>query len=243
MYQHQRAQVARTPEATVELPAYKRYEVVRRTFDIASSLLGLVLIAPVMAIIAVAIKLDSRGPVFFKQNRVGKNRRREQLSLELDEGVVRLDVRRMEQHGQVFAMLKFRTMRVDAEAKTGPVWAVENDPRVTRVGRFLRRTRLDEIPQLWNVLKGEMTMVGPRPERPEFVVQFAEEIEGYTDRLWVRPGITGLSQVRQGYDRCLDDVKRKLANDVEYIQNRSLWLDLSICWATVSVMIGGRGAH
>ena len=140
-------------------------------------------------------------------------------------------------------MVKFRTMRVDAEARSGAVWAQENDPRVTRVGRLLRDTRLDELPQLINVLRGEMSLIGPRPERPEFVRQFVDQIAGYELRHLVTPGITGLSQVRQGYDRCLDDVRRKLCHDLEYIRRRSLWMDLSVALRTLGVMIGHVGAR
>ncbi|MBI2300525.1 MAG: sugar transferase [Armatimonadetes bacterium] len=242
MHEPQRASYILQPEEQTRLYSARRYEALRRTLDLAVAVAGLLLLAPVFALIAVAIKLDSPGPVFYRQRRVGQNRRQRQTSLELAENVVRLNLRRDEQHGQVFWMAKFRTMRADAEAACGPVWAAENDPRVTRVGRFLRRTRLDEIPQLWNVLLGEMSLIGPRPERPEFVSQFARLVDGYTDRLWVKPGITGLAQVRQGYDRDLDDVRRKLDHDREYIYRRSLWMDLAICWATLKVMLVGRGA-
>jgi len=234
------AQPLRPPEG---LPLYRTYDTVRRLFDLTVAITGLVLCAPLMVLIAVAVKLDSPGPVFYTQERVGHNRRRTQTAMRWLRNVIRLDLRRRDEHGQVFRMIKFRTMRSDAEAETGAVWAQEDDPRVTRVGRFLRHTRLDEIPQLWNVLCGEMALVGPRPERPEFVRQFAVQIPGYVDRHWVKPGITGLSQIRQGYDRNLDDVRRKLANDMEYIYHRSLALDVSICLSTVGVMLFGRGAR
>jgi len=224
------------------LPLYRTYDTVRRAIDVTVALAGLLLWAPLMALIAIAIKLDSAGPVFYTQARVGHNRRRQQSAMRWLRNVIRLDLRRRDEHGQVFYMVKFRTMLADAEALTGAVWAQENDPRVTRVGRFLRRSRLDEIPQLWNVLRGEMSLIGPRPERPEFVRQFAISIPGYTDRHWVKPGITGLSQIRQGYDRDLDDVRRKLANDLEYIYERSFALDLRICLRTIGVMLHGRGA-
>ena len=125
----------------------------------------------------------------------------------------------------------------------GAVWAQAHDPRVTAVGRFLRDIRLDELPQLWNVLRGEMTLIGPRPERPEFVQDFVKCIDGYEQRHYVTPGITGLSQVRQGYDKCLEDVRRKLGHDVEYIRNRSLRLDVAIAMQTIGVMVGHFGAH
>lgn len=225
------------------LPLFRTYDVVRRGVDILVAVAGLALLAPLMAVVAVAIKLDSAGPVFYTQARVGHNRRRKQSAMRWLRNVIRLDLRRRDEHGQVFYMVKFRTMSADAEALTGAVWAQENDPRVTRVGRFLRRTRLDEIPQLWNVLRGEMSLIGPRPERPEFVRRFAVEIPGYVDRHWVKPGITGLSQIRQGYDRDIEDVRRKLANDLEYIYRRSFALDLRICLATLAVMAFGRGAR
>lgn len=225
------------------LPLHRTGDTLRRVADVTVAVLGLLVCAPLMALIAVAIKLDSDGPVFYAQARVGENRRRVQSPMRWLANVIRLDHRRANQHGQIFRMVKFRTMRTDAEASSGAVWAQENDPRVTRVGRFLRKSRLDEIPQLWNVLCGDMSLVGPRPERPEFVRQFVVAIPGYADRHWVKPGITGLSQVRQGYDRNLDDVRRKLDNDLEYIARRSPWLDLQICWRTLSVMIYGRGAR
>lgn len=229
--------------AELGLPLFRPYDVLRRFADLVLGLGGLVLLAPLFLLVAVAIKLDSRGPIFFVQPRVGRDRRRRQLSMRLFANVIRLDVRRGDLSGQIFNMVKFRTMRQDAEATTGPVWAVENDPRVTRVGRLLRRSRLDELPQLWNVVRGEMTFIGPRPERPEFVQRFVREIDSYGCRHLVTPGITGLSQVRQGYDRCLDDVRRKVAYDLEYIRSRSLLVDLQVCLATVSVMLLGRGAH
>ncbi|NUQ01087.1 MAG: sugar transferase [Armatimonadetes bacterium] len=237
------ARRAAQPEGLSPFAYARPYDRLRRLVDIVASLLGLVLLAPLMLAIAVAIKLDSHGPVFFRQQRVGRNRRLQQTSMRLLPNVFRLDLRRDHQSfGRIFEMVKFRTMRVDAEAQTGPIWSTEHDPRVTRVGRVLRRTRLDELPQLWNVLRGEMSLVGPRPERPEFVRMFVQTIDGYAERHWITPGITGLSQVRQGYDRCLDDVRRKLGHDLEYIQRRSLWLDLQICWRTVAVMLVGRGS-
>ncbi len=222
---------------------FRRYDALRRTLDVLVAVTGLVLLAPLFVLVALAIRLDSPGPVFYSQARVGRDRRRRDSSLWLFGNVFRLDLRRDNEGGRVFRMIKFRTMRQDAEAVTGPVWAQENDPRVTRIGRHLRQTRLDELPQLWNVLKGEMTIVGPRPERPELVREFNEQIAGYAHRHLVTPGITGLAQIRQGYDRCLDDVKSKLAHDLEYIEYRSLWLDLYICLATIGVMAFGRGAR
>ncbi|MBI5834749.1 MAG: sugar transferase [Armatimonadetes bacterium] len=216
---------------------------VKRMVDLVASSIALLALWPLFVAVAVAIRLDTKGPVLFRQVRVGRNRRVAAKALRRFENVVQLDVRREDWHGELFTMFKFRTMRSDAEASTGAVWAQEGDPRVTRVGRFLRDTRLDELPQLINVLRGEMSLIGPRPERPEFVRQFVHQIAGYDLRHVVTPGITGLSQVRQGYDRCLDDVRRKLCHDLEYIRSRSLWMDLSVALRTLGVMIGHVGAR
>jgi len=231
-----------SPRPTV-LPRVGLYPMLKRGVDVLVAATGLALLWPLFLIIAVAIRRDSRGPVFFRQVRVGRDRRVGVQALWRFENVVQLDVRRDDWHGELFTMLKFRTMRADAEATTGAVWAQEADPRVTRVGRFLRDTRLDELPQLINVLRGEMSLIGPRPERPEFVQQFVHQIVGYELRHLVTPGITGLSQVRQGYDRCLDDVRRKLGHDLEYIRRRSLWMDLAVAARTLGVMVGHVGAR
>jgi len=173
------------------------------------ALVLLVVCAPVMGACALLIKLTSRGPVILKQERVGLN-------------------------GYVFNLLKLRTMHQDAEALTGPVWAAgDADPRVTLVGRFLRRTHIDELPQLINVLRGEMSLVGPRPERPHFANDFRKLIPEYERRLSVRPGITGLAQVRAGYDRTLRDVRRKVKLDCLYIRRMCWWVDMKIMFATV----------
>lgn len=191
---------------------------IKYCLDMLFSALGLVLSLPVMALVAVAIKLDSKGSVFFKQDRVGKE-------------------------GRLFKIYKFRTMRPDAEAHTGPVWAQADDPRVTRLGRFLRKTRLDELPQLWNVLKGEMSLVGPRPERPYFVDQLEKGVNQYRERLKVKPGITGLAQVRYHYDATLRDVKNKLRYDRLYVKKLCPLLDVRVLLATVSVVLLGKGAR
>jgi len=186
---------------------------VKRLFDVALATLLFVPALPVMALIALAIQLTSRGPVFYRQMRVGKD-------------------------GSEFVMLKFRTMHDDAEQETGPVLAAENDPRVTALGRLLRTTRLDEVPQLWNVLRGDMSFVGPRPERPEFVTAYEREISGYIERFRVRPGLTGYAQVNGEYHT---SAATKLKYDLAYIYDRSLWLDLKILSATVKVMMTRRG--
>ncbi|WP_114787590.1 sugar transferase [Vibrio tetraodonis] len=198
----------------------------KRTFDFISALLGLIVLSPVMPIIALAIKLDSKGPVFYKQLRVGKSTPKQMM---------------------FFEIVKFRTMYVDAETRSGAVWATENDPRITKVGRFLRKTRLDEIPQLFNVVRGEMSIIGPRPERPSFYNKLESEIPYFADRTYgVMPGITGLAQVNQGYDTCIDDVRKKVGYDHSYaLSLRSLksWImmDVSIITKTLIVMVDGRG--
>jgi exopolysaccharide biosynthesis polyprenyl glycosylphosphotransferase len=187
--------------------------VIKRLFDVGVAAILLVLTSPVMAVVALAVRLTSRGPVIFRQTRVGRN-------------------------GRVFTILKFRTMHEEAESKTGPVLATPDDPRVTFLGRTLRATRLDELPQLWNVLRGDMSFVGPRPERPEFVDGYVREIQGYTERFKVRPGLTGYAQVNGEYHT---STPTKLKYDLAYIHNRSLWLDLRILSETVKVMLTRRG--
>jgi sugar transferase (PEP-CTERM system associated) len=191
---------------------------VKRGIDVVGALLGLVLTLPLMLLIALAIKCDSRGPVLFRQRRVGQN-------------------------GRIFVLNKFRSMRQDAEAGCGAVWAQPDDPRVTRVGRFLRKTRLDELPQLFNVLVGHMSFVGPRPERPEFVRLLQREIPFYLGRLAVKPGITGWAQVRHTYAASVDDTLEKLQYDLYYIKNLSPFLDLLIVLDTLQVMLFARGAR
>src|SRR3989449_6905389 len=186
---------------------------VKHAFDAGLAAVLILVTLPVMALVALAIRLTSRGPVLFFQERVGKDCR-------------------------PFTMVKFRTMRVDAERKTGPVLASENDPRITWLGRYLRALRLDELPQLWNVLCGDMSFVGPRPERPEFVRDFERDIQGYAERFRVRPGLTGYAQVNGEYHT---SAATKLKYDLAYIYNRSLWLDVRILADTVKVMLTQRG--
>jgi len=191
---------------------------VKRMIDIGVSLLVLVFFFPVMLLIALAIKLDSRGPVLYVQERIGYRGRR-------------------------FKLWKFRSMVENAEKESGPVWAGENDSRITRVGRILRKLRLDELPQTYNILKGDMSLVGPRPEREFFVEQFKKEIPYYPLRLKVKPGLTGWAQIKHRYDRSLDDVREKLKYDLYYIENMSLNMDFKILIATVFVVLGRKGAH
>ncbi|TKE91545.1 sugar transferase [Vibrio kanaloae] len=198
----------------------------KRTFDFVSSLLALVILSPVFPFIALAIALTSRGPIFYRQLRVGKS---------------------TPEKMEIFEIMKFRSMYQDAETRSGAVWATENDPRITPVGRFLRKTRLDELPQLFNVLKGEMSLIGPRPERPTFYNKLENEIPYFADRTYgVMPGITGLAQVNQGYDTCIEDVRRKVGFDHSYalsLCSMRSWIaaDLNIMTKTILVMVDGRG--
>jgi sugar transferase (PEP-CTERM system associated) len=191
--------------------------IAKRALDIAAALLGIALSAPMQVLVAAAVRLTSRGPVIYRQNRVG------------------LD-------GQIFMMRKFRSMREDAEAATGPVWARAHDDRVTPIGGLLRRTRLDELPQLWNVLVGDMSLVGPRPERPEFVATLTHAIPFYGQRHVVKPGVTGWAQVRYTYGASDEDAMQKLQYDLFYIKHLSIWLDLYIMLRTVKVVLLGRNA-
>jgi sugar transferase (PEP-CTERM system associated) len=194
----------------------------RRVWNRASGLVGatlsLMVAGPLMLLIAIAIKLDSKGPALYRQTRVGKD-------------------------GVTFSCLKFRSMSVDAETKTGPVWAGENDPRITRVGRIIRKLRFDELPQFINVLKGEMSFVGPRPERPHFVEKLKQDIPFYDLRHSVRPGITGWAQVSLHYGATVEESQEKLEYDLFYIKNNSLSFDLLIMFSTLKIMLFGRGAR
>jgi sugar transferase (PEP-CTERM system associated) len=188
----------------------------KRGFDVVAASIALVIAAPLMALTALAVWLDSPGPVIYRQERVGKN-------------------------GRPFTLCKFRSMRLDAEQGT-PLWAKDNDERVTRVGRVIRRTRLDELPQLWNVLRGDMSSVGPRPERPFFVERLAAGIPYYNARHVVRPGVTGWAQVKYRYGSTVEDAAEKLRYDLYYIKHQSLVFDLTILIDTVKVVLFGRGA-
>lgn len=187
----------------------------KTAFDYVFAALVLTLFSPLYLLIALSVKLTSRGRVFYTQERIGKD-------------------------GKCFKIIKFRTMVDNAEGKTGPVWAQQSDARLTRFGKFLRDHHLDELPQFINVLKGEMSVIGPRPERPVFVNQFRREIAGYQKRLLVKPGITGLAQTRQRYDVTLDDVKRKLAMDLMYIKEMCWKVDMRIFFQTLRVVFTGK---
>jgi sugar transferase (PEP-CTERM system associated) len=190
--------------------------VVKRAFDLVLAVVGFVPAAPLMLATAIAVRLDSPGPALYCQERVGEN-------------------------GRIFTLCKFRSMRIDAERGT-PVWAKDRDDRVTRVGRFIRLTRLDELPQLWNVLRGDMSFVGPRPERPFFVEQLAEAIPFYTARHAVKPGVTGWAQVKYRYGASIEDALEKLRYDLYYIKHLSLVFDFTILIDTVKVIMSGKGA-
>lgn len=190
--------------------------VLKRVVDVAAAMAGLLLLAPIMALVALAIKLDSKGPILYAQERVGR-------------------------FGETFKIYKFRSMCIDAETN-GPVWgARDGDPRATRVGRFLRRSHLDELPNLFNVLRGEMSLVGPRPERPHFVDQLNDAVRRYDERHLIKPGMTGLAQVHYRYDTSIADVKRKLRFDLLYVKRMCIALDFRILFWTVGVVVTGRG--
>jgi lipopolysaccharide/colanic/teichoic acid biosynthesis glycosyltransferase len=196
--------------------------------------LALFVALPLLLLIALAIKLTSRGPVLYTQERVGLDRR--------TPGADASNRRRTRDlGGRPFTIYKFRTMQVDAERATGAVWAIQNDPRITPVGRFLRQYRLDEIPQLLNVMRGEMNIVGPRPERPTIFAELREHITEYPQRQRAKPGITGLAQIYHHYDRSLDDVRTKVRYDLEYIRRKSLWEDLRIMLRTIPVILFRKG--
>lgn len=210
--------------------------------DRLAALILLLLLAPLMLLVAVAIKIDSLGgPVLFLQERVGLERRDREHGASPRGGLP--DRRRRPGVGQLFQMCKFRTMVPNAERSTGPVWATEHDPRITRVGSVLRKLRIDEFPQLFNVLRGEMRLIGPRPERPHFVNRLIQEVPGYEHRLRVPPGITGLAQIEKSYDSSLDDVRTKVMYDRYYVENQCKLLDLKIIFWTLDVMVRGKGAR
>jgi len=224
----------RRDEVEEVIPA-ERSERINRIVNVTLAGMALLIASPVMVLIAIAIRITSRGPIIYAQARVGLDRRwRDTLALR--------DRRAEDLGGQVFTIFKFRTMRVDAERFSGAVWAQTNDPRVTRLGRFLRQFRLDELPQLWNIVRGDMNIVGPRPERPSIVARLREMIPEYRMRNRVRPGLTGLAQINQHYDQTIDDVRGKVRWDLEYIRTQNLWLDVKIMFKTVpSVLLKFRG--
>lgn len=185
----------------------------KRAFDLAASILMLPVLLPLIALLAVLVKLTSRGPVFYTQVRVG-------------------------QDGRLFNMFKLRTMKVNAEHESGPVWAKKGDSRITPVGYILRMSHLDELPQIFNVLSGDMSLIGPRPERPHFVNPFRKQIPRYGKRLSVRPGVTGLAQVKHKYDETIEDVRKKLDYDLDYIERMGWKMDFKIIFLTLATLTG-----
>jgi lipopolysaccharide/colanic/teichoic acid biosynthesis glycosyltransferase len=217
---------------------------IKRLIDLTGVSIGIILSTPFFIIVPVLIKLDSPGPVFYRQERVGKNRRRAGqpcIDVPLQKGIPVFDRRRKHGFGKPFMVIKFRTMFHNAEKDSGPVWTRKNDPRITRVGAFLRTTRIDEIPQLFNVLKGDMSLVGPRPEREFFIEKLKNHIDGYEKRLLVKPGLTGLAQVEHKYDESEDDVKVKVKYDIDYIRDLKILLDLKIILKTIIVVLTAKG--
>ena len=206
----------------------------RQGVNMALAGIALVVLSPLLLVVGLLVKLTSRGPIFYTQERVGLDRRARSLRPTNHR-------RALDLGGQPFTIYKFRTMHLDAEHQTGAVWAAKDDPRVTQIGRFLRQYRLDELPQLINVLKGEMSIVGPRPERPAIFAQLRANIAEYPLRQRAKPGITGLAQINHHYDACLDDVKKKVEFDLQYIQRQSLLEDLKIMVKTVPVVLLRRG--
>jgi sugar transferase (PEP-CTERM system associated) len=210
-----------TPSWLIFSDGFKKSPVARlikRIVGLSLSIVMTVLLLPLIAVVALAIKLDSKGPVLFKQERVGEN-------------------------GKVYTIYKFRSMREDAEALSGPVWAEEDDPRITRVGRIIRKLRIDELPQLWNVIKGDMSFVGPRPERPYFVERLKKKVPYYNERFSVKPGVTGWAQVMYPYGATEEDALQKLKYDLYYVKNMSLLMDLVVIFHTVKIVLLGRGSR
>jgi exopolysaccharide biosynthesis polyprenyl glycosylphosphotransferase len=208
------------PSACVSVDSFREsrlQQCLRRLLSFTAALLALILCLPLIFFVTLAVRFTSQGPIFFKQTRVG-------------------------QHGRLFTIYKFRTMQEDAETE-GAVWATKNDPRVTLIGKFMRTTRIDEIPQLWNVLRGEMAFVGPRPERPEFVQWLGQEIPLYNLRHMIRPGITGWAQVRYHYGASLEETRRKLEYDLYYVKHRSIGFDLFIMLQTIDTILLRKGAQ
>jgi lipopolysaccharide/colanic/teichoic acid biosynthesis glycosyltransferase len=221
------------PVSPADVTPRERSEALGRFVNVVVAAVALVILIPLLALIALAIAVTSRGPVIYSQTRVGLDRRFRRRALD--------DRREYDHGGKLFKMYKFRTMRVDAEIDGRAVWAQKSDPRVTAIGRFLRCARLDELPQLYNVLRGEMNIVGPRPERPTIFARLRDDIPEYRMRQRVKPGITGWAQINQSYDACVDDVRRKVHYDLEYLRRQGLLEDLRIMSLTLPVMLFRKG--
>jgi lipopolysaccharide/colanic/teichoic acid biosynthesis glycosyltransferase len=228
------------------------FRIIKRLFDVVGALALMVATAPLVIMAALLIKATSPGPILYSQTRVGLNLRAKKRSDRRaaawaappetgDRRVALRDRRELRNYGRPFTIYKLRTMRTDAE-KCGAQFAQKGDARVTWIGRWLRRTRVDELPQLWNVLRGDMSLIGPRPERPEFMEKLQQHIPHFVDRLGLRPGLTGVAQVVNGYDNELEGFRRKISYDLLYLQNCSFWNDCKIMFRTVRVVIRGDGA-
>lgn len=216
-YTHEEVTVDYDIESSIDYSIVKKsasYDIYKRSMDIIIAICGVLIGLPLIIVIGLLIKLEDKGPVFYKQERFGKGCRQ-------------------------FYIYKIRSMVLDAE-KLGAQWAIKDDPRITKVGRFIRRTRIDEIPQLINVLKGDMSIIGPRPERPIFTYEFSKEIMGFANRLVIKPGITGWAQVNGGYEVT---PREKYEKDIYYIKNRSVFLDISIIIKTIKIVITGEGSR
>jgi len=207
-----------------------RSEIANRMVNVVLASIALVVLSPVIIVVAIAVKLTSKGPIVYSQTRVGLDRRENHVDALYDR-------RKQDCGGMIFTIYKFRTMRADAERNSGAVWATRNDPRVTKLGRILRRTRLDELPQLVNVIRGDMNIVGPRPERPSIFVRLREDLPDYRLRQRTRPGITGWAQINHSYDTSIEDVRAKIRYDLEYLERQCLAEDLKIMVKTVPVML------
>jgi lipopolysaccharide/colanic/teichoic acid biosynthesis glycosyltransferase len=228
-----RADLALVTDTFEDVIPRERSESISRVLNVVVAAIALVILSPLLALIALAVKLTSRGPVLYSQTRVGVDRRYRHMP--------EADRRAHDFGGRLFQMYKFRTMRVDAEADGRAVWASQDDPRVTPIGRVLRKMRMDELPQFYNVLRGDMNVVGPRPERPTIFASLRQDIPEYHMRQRVKPGITGWAQVNQSYDSCLDDVKSKVRYDLEYLRRQGLLEDIRIMSMTLPVILFRRG--
>jgi lipopolysaccharide/colanic/teichoic acid biosynthesis glycosyltransferase len=225
---------SRNLRQTAEIEPRSRSERLQRFMNVMIASLALLLVSPVMLVFAALVTLTSPGPIFYSQARVGLDRRRARSRRGYDR-------RSHDVGGRPFMIYKFRTMRVDAEAPNGAIWATKGDSRVTRVGRVMRKYRVDELPQLFNVIRGEMNIVGPRPERPSIFSRMCDDIDEYPLRQRAKPGITGWAQVNHNYDTSVDDVRKKVRYDLEYLQRQGVREDLIIMARTLPVMIFNRG--
>lgn len=216
------------------------FRFLKRSIDIIGAIVGLILSAIFFCWVPILIKLTSKGPIIYKQKRIGFNRRNYTKLSGWSIGSYNRrngDRRRINVHGMPFILYKFRTMKINAESACGPIWAEQNDPRVTKIGNWLRKYHIDEIPQFLNILKGEMSLVGPRPERPFIVYQLSKKVIEYPKRHRVKPGLTGLAQLKNGYDTDEKDIRKKIKYDLEYIQNNTILMDIKILLLTAKHLL------